>query len=554
MSTEAKIQISVEGAESLKKAFEEISKSAKSFSQELGTATATGGKLGEVGKVSTGIFKQFGVEVGKSLKTVASTALGTITAINTISFAQAMQSARDFDTQLVRFSSSGGRGISDLRDNIRSVSRQTLLSEQETLAWGKAIGSVTYNYDKAIDSAKAASKIALATHQDTGQQQGFIEALGISGVTDENKIEGITEKIAAMSKALGTSGGFAALKDQLGGLAGPMTMMGKLTDEGREKFFAFNAALTKNLSPQQAQRVQQQAVGALAGHAEGLRRALGTEILDENGEIKDVPGTISKIQADLKKRYGAAAPLVARNTFGLELGSAINNFDQGAYQKALDAKPGNVLDTAQKTFEQSAEFKRAQNDLKIQQSKEDLARSVNPLNNAFAGFVADHPLLAEGAKIGTGILGASAINFGANVLKSGAGGIGSIASGLTGALPALAAGAAGIAGYGIGAVADNALGISDYLSGTGKHSTIGLEDNIAFSRDDIRRTQAAQNNLMSTSEKQDQKSGYGNLAKEIAQAISDVLKANPLEAKVSLTNNTDTPITGVQKVNKGKRQ
>lgn len=564
--SDAKIVIDVDGADRVKKAFDELVSNAKKVGGAVEDASKKTQELGKSATKAGEFWKDFGKSVSSSLGTVATSALATVTAVQTISFAQAIQSAKALDDQFARFAAGSGRGIGGVRDQIRGISRETNSTEAAVLSWSKGLGRVTYDSNAALKAYKAFSDEAIASNQDISEQGGLAEvfsnSLGVSG----DQSQKFLDSLRGMSDAAGNAGGFNAFKDQVQALGGAMSTLSLKTDDSKREFLAFQATIGKGQSPQQAARIQQGLIGAIQGNSEGLARQFGANnVYDENGRVKDIPTIVHKIRQDLEKRYGGSARKVAMqgNNFGSEVGASIFNFDEEAYRKTVNA--GSLTDNAAAGYQGSDQGKIKTDDLKRDQNMEDAARKVMPANSAIGHFVAENPITSAVLGFGASILGKAGIGAG---LKAGAGYFGLGGGGATAAVGGaglLTSGAAALlsggAGYLLGTGIDQATGASDAIGGLGnyderqadaafdkKHASKPVDPFFAAMAESF----PGQSHSGNAQQVADQTAAIQDLPNLIAKAVADALKGSPIN--VNVLNQSGSPILGVNEVQEGNSE
>lgn len=591
MSTEAKVSVSLDGADAVRKAFEDLIANGNKLGGALDKASGSAKGLGEAGKKAGAFWKDVGKDIVSTLGNMTTAAISTVTALETISFAQAIQSAKSLDDSFAKFSAGSGKSIGGVRQQVRDLSLATNLQEKDVIAWGKSIGRVTYDYKGALDSVKAFSNEALASNQELSEQAGIATALGNGfGVTGD-KAEGFLESLRGMSEAAGNAGGFNAFKDQLAGLEGAMSGLNLKTEDSKKEFAAFQLAIGKGLTPQQAARVGGGLVANIQGNAEGLARQFGAaNVYDEQGHVKDIPTIVSKIRRDLEQRYGKSARKVAMqgNNFGPEMGAALFNFDEGEYRKALGGAPSHTAANVKAAYDLTPEAQRAKNDLKRQQGVQDLAREALPLQDMLSDLYAAHPMLATigGAvgSVGAGALGKGLLKSGMSALFGG-GEAAAVAAGageaglLTGGGMASMglAGGAGLAGAGIlaslGALTaatgplnanmpqirnETADQLEGHREGLARAITNGVinyggggADAVEASLGPATLGAVKQDPVLSSLLQQfeAQSETISGLPDGIAKAVAEALKGSPLN--VNVLNSTGTPIHGVAAAQQG---
>jgi len=461
MSDDASVKVSVDGGDEVKKAFEQIAEASKKLAASVNQVGQAGESASGSAKKATSAWKSFTNDLKGEVTSSVKTVLTTVTALNTISFAQAIQQNREYQQSLARMSYGAGKSTADLRSNIRGVANATLEDERVTQAWAKSVGLVTGNYSQAIEMSKAYSAEALATGEDLADFTQTASNLSLSfGLKDASSVTKELETIRSMAQSVGTTGGPVALRQQIEALLGPSTQLAVATEEQRKKLEAWAAAIGKGYTPQQAGRVQQQLASFVEGNARGISRQLGHNVLDEQGHVQDLPKVVSEMRQVLQRKYGKNARSVATSLYGNEAAYAMFNFDQNSYEAALAAKPGDAGKQALEQYRRSDEGRQKSAQLRSDQARRDAAQALSPAMTAYQEFAANHPYASLALGLGGGGIGTTLLKHGAKALFRGALGAGSTGAaegggfslasllfgGLTGAATIPAAGLLGV-GY-----------------------------------------------------------------------------------------------------------
>ena len=582
---DAKITVGVEGVDQVKKAFDDLISNAQKVGGAVAGASKDTEKLGKAAGTAQKFWGDFSKSVTSDLKTVATSALATVTAVQTISFAQAITSAKALDDSFARFAAGSGRTIGSVRDETRKLSRETNTSEAAVISWSKSIGKVTYSTKEAMASYKAFTNEALASNQDLADQGGLAAVLSNSMGVSGGDTQGFLDSFRGMSDAAGNAGGFNAAKDQLEALGGAMSELSFKTEQSKKDFIAFQLTIGKGQTPQQAQRVQGSLLANLQSHGEGLARQFGRDnVYDENGRINGdaVPALVSKIRKDLTQRYGKNARRVAMQNFGGETGAAIFNFDEKAFAATAGASAKGS--GAAGDYYGSDEGKRAGNDLKRDQAKQDAARNTFGIQDMLGDFGANHPYLAGAIGLGASSLGKAGLTAGWGALTGGGGaatGTGVTATGIGTSGGMGLAGGLGLAGAGIlgslGALAyatgdmnenmgkitgDTADQLSGRRAGLARAVVMGVERGGGGGIEGVENALgpatlgAVKSDPVLASllqQFESQSATISGLPDDIAKAVADALKGSPIN--VNVLNQTGAPIHGVSNVqNKASRQ
>lgn len=461
-NTDAEVTVGISGEDALIRA-----------AQLVGDAWRTAGQ-----KISNSA-NQFSRDVLTSLKGVSAEVTNLATRTTRLNLTAGADSARQYGLAVSRMAYSAGKDVDELKRRLEAVSRKSLMPDSEALALANQLRAVTHSADFAVDSIQGIADGAENLGQSPQQVAAFAASLYTTYGVSKN-VAGEMESIDAIARAFGTTGGPAALREQMQSVDG---IMSRFKGNARESA-ALVATLGVGLSEKQAAGAAGSVLGGIASNrlgAEWLLRGTGQlgrneSILNDKGEIGDQIGVTGKVKAALIQRYGAKRALqVARMTFGDIEGTALMNFDAGkayaaanqAPTAAPDLTPAAQIRGTDEARQTQAEIERARNERKAGGW---LARQFTGANEWFS----EHPIL------GTGI--GYAATKGIPKILAGAGarlGIGGAAAGT-----ALSAGAsvlgAGAAGYGVGSLLDDWTGASDWLSGTGKYSKTKEQDDRAW--------------------------------------------------------------------------
>ncbi len=596
MSEQAEVSVSLEGGDQVKRALQELAGALQKVTGETEKASKAGGGLGESAKKASTFWKDAGKDIVSSLSTMTTAAVGAVTALQTISFSQAITQAKSLDDTFARFSAGSGRAVGDLRQQVRTLSLATNTQEKDVLAWAKAIGRVTYDSKNASNAYQTFFNEAIATNQDMGEQGGIAKLLMGDLQMTGGEADKFLKQLHGMSDLAGNSGGWAAFKDQMEGLGGAMSTLSLKTNESKTEFAALMSALASGKTPQQAARIQQGMIANLQGKGEGLARQFGyNNVYDKDGQMQVTPFLLKKIRDDLTKRYGGRenAIRVARqgNNFGPELASAL--FDpelDNRVAKAEGAKGSDASKKATDKYLDSDEARRAKNDLIRQQTMEDTARKTFGVQDSLGDFAAEHPLLyGAGATIlglgGKALLGAGAkaLFGGGTAAAAGGGGAAATTAAGTGLLTGggavatgLGVGAAGILGsmLALGAtvnplnekmpqIREETQGqLEGHREGLARAVVAGVERGGAGGAEGVEaalgpatlgavRRDPALSSLLDQFEQQS--ATIEGLPKNIGDAVAEALKGSPLAVRV--INNTGGPVAGAAEVqSKNTRQ
>src|SRR3990167_3236383 len=289
MAADAKVTVAVDGVESV----EQAARRTMSAWERAGDGIKRG--IGAAGQ-----------SVVASLGRIGEDAIRVATALNTISFAHAVSEARQYQEVTARLGVATGRSVGEIKVRLTELSKQTLRSEPAIAAWAKSLGRMTYDYRGAFEAAKGLSDEADATGKSFEEMTSLgallHNVLGVGG--DTSKALG---EIRAQAEALGTTGGPAALQDQLAGLSGVFSQLEAKTDEERRKLVALAGGLGAGYGTEAAGRVQQRVIGAVSSDPLRWERYLGRSIQNAQGQIEDPTRVLEDIRAKTLKRYGIDA-------------------------------------------------------------------------------------------------------------------------------------------------------------------------------------------------------------------------------------------------------
>lgn len=441
-------------------------------------------------------FSGIGSALGGVVTQLGQVALGA----GSINFAAAQQGVRSFEEATARLGVAAGESLGRVRQQFEQIGQATGTQPDKVAAWAAAVGRLTYDFQGARDSFAALNAEGVAT----GRSADEMERLGVVlhnslGVTED--MTSALGSIRAQAQALGTTGGPAALEDQLTRLGPVLSQLSTQTEGQRRRLTALAAEVGHGLSPEAAARAQQGVLGVteqnaymIGKHFLGMRTR---DIYDEQGHVKDLPGMVEGIQKKAKAMWGDQAFEHLMTSHGAEGAAAILNFRRDKFEAAAKSSPTGNTEAAAKLeqFLGTDAGKRAQAEAQLAVSARDLLGSSSMLGkaaDALQRFSAANPVLgsAAGALGGTALSGISG-GIGGLVKGIGGGTVTALGSGSAaggGLLPMVAAGAAGLAGgYAAGSWAEEHFGLSDKLLDLVGVGSLKSNDEKAFAADEKRR-------------------------------------------------------------------
>lgn len=376
---------------------------------------------GEYADKAKAKFSDFRREVGSAIGNVVSD-LGRVATVGaSISFAGAVQGVQSFEKATAQLATAARRDVELVRKEYEALG--TKLGEKpETLAnYVSNVGRVTYDFEAARGGVEAFKKAATDWNRPLEAMGGLQVAFQKLGIKDAEK--GLAQ-IRANAEALGTTGGPAALADQVERLASVWDRV----KGGAGGGIGIAAELGKGLSPAQAQQVQQQVLGEFTGDTVGWERFLRRQgelgrnerVTDERGQIKNLPEYMGKLQRAWRKtaKSPEEAEWLAQLQFGTIGGSAF--MDMNADNLATLARQQKQTD-ALKRYSATDAGRRDIAGAKQDASMRDVVGSnsmMGGLNLLFREFAADHPILGKLGELG-GAAGASFIGSGLTKLIAG---------------------------------------------------------------------------------------------------------------------------------------
>lgn len=413
MDKEARVQISVDGAEQGARAFDQVDRAAQRSTQ---------GIVGAFGRAAAEA-KAFGAEVAKA-----------VAGINLLSIDQAIGQVAAYEKQLTKTAIASGQSIEQLRAKYADIGKTTLTSGSEIDKFTRRLARQTGDIRGAQDAFAGLNAASLAAGDTAEEWIPFAEALrnvyGLSGDTT-----GAVNKLFAEADKLGNVGGVRALRDQFVALA--TTLENSVNPDKVEKTRKTLAALTKGMSPEQAKAAQQQLLSFLASNYEGIERMTGKKVIDrKTGQLIDPAETLKDLVKASDKSWGKG-DLGARafmNALGPRLGTLVRSAfgnNAAALEKdvaGMDAAEGDAARAAQEAWKKSLAGRKDAAELAVNQYQKGQAGLLYRASGVVADFAAEHPGLATVTGAVGGFLG-RAVGVGGKVVDLAKGASGAIRGG-----------------------------------------------------------------------------------------------------------------------------
>jgi hypothetical protein len=444
LQRDGSVTIGVEGAEDVAAAAAKALRPWEDYSRKAQSAVVT------MGKAVGDTFKQSAQDIARG-----------VTGLAAFDFGQQIQSAIKFREESARMAAVSGRGADELRAKFAAQEKAIYSSRQENEAFAKSFGRLTGNYKDAAKAADSLGVEALYANRSLAEMGGIGKVL----YTATGSIDGMADALGSIHAQAGTaSGGLNRLRDNVEHLGAAFSMLSRNGNNVKD-LIAFAGGFGKGLSPEAQQRVQQRMVGFITADPRRTERMLrsqgelgkGESILDENGQVKDLIGTIAKWQrAEVKKRgVNARRIIMQENNLGPEAGAALMNFDEGAARRAAAMSGG----TGGNPLTGTAEGKFIADQLALRGKQQEIADKAIPAAGGFMAWASENPALAAGvALLGPGLAAkgtGAALGAGGRLL-AGMLGIGGGAGGVGAGAGAAAAGGAAAVGSGTVLAAEGA--------------------------------------------------------------------------------------------------
>lgn len=423
-------------------------------------------------------FGEFRREVGTSIGGVVSDLGRVITVGSSISFAGAVQGVQSFEKATAQLAVSTGRDAAFIRGEFESIGEKMGMKPEAVASYVTGVGRITYSFGDAQKNLAAFKNAATDWNRPLESMAGLQVAINKLGFKDAEKA---LAQIRANAESLKTTGGPAALADQVERLAG---VWDKVRGGGGKGAIALTGEIGKNLSPAQAQAAQQQILGEFTGDTVGWERFLrrtgqlgkNERVTDDQGQIKNLPDYIARIQKGYLNTSGGSKEQMqwlAGLHFGNTItGAAFANMDPEALARLANEQKSS---DAQKRMNATDAGRRDIADAKMDKNMRGTVGSdsfLGGLNMMFKEFAGDHPLAAKGGELGVagvaGWLGRSLIPRLIGGAAAGGSGVGGAAAGGgTSMLGALGNALFGTGASGFGAAGAGGAGIAASLLALG---------------------------------------------------------------------------------------
>lgn len=242
-----------------------------------------------------------------------------------VNFSQQGAQVREFEQSSARLAVAMGSDQELIRQSLEATGVELGKKPQEVAAWTTQVGALTYSFAGAAAGLKGVTELATLTGRSASDFRTLAVELATTGKVAGDSSEMIG-KIVEQANELKNAGGVAAFTDQIMGLSDALTHVSQNADMA--KITATAGVLAQGIAnPAAAQRVQQQAFGAVVNDPLRWERYLGHAITDDHGQVNDPGQVLREITEKTKQRYGASARRVLQLNFGAETGAALFNAD-----------------------------------------------------------------------------------------------------------------------------------------------------------------------------------------------------------------------------------
>lgn len=368
--------------------------------------------LGALGTASSAVNSVVG-GLAQSFGTLGQTVTHVITATGALNVASLVDQVRGFDNAVQRMASAGAGSTTELGHRFKEVAQAIGITDQQAQSLALSLGKATYDMRGAVEAQKGLGEAGILFGRSAQEMQPVGAVLhnvfGVVGDTSD-----AMGKLIAQAKALGTTGGPAAFVDQITQIGGALQSLGG--DKLRQT--AALGSITKGVDPNRAGAMQAGIVGALQSNSFDIGFTLGHDILDENGQVKDVAKTLRELDTMAKRRglSDKQRRLAFRDMFGNEAGSRIykaiqsGDLDESRIQGVRAARPAHDAEEARLLYLASPEGQAEQNRNDAERAARDAARRAKEGQDWFTGLTKDHPYVAYG--LDTAAKGAALLGFG----------------------------------------------------------------------------------------------------------------------------------------------
>lgn len=397
------------------------------------------------GKVAGEAFKGFAGAVSSAVQGVVSDLAHVVTVGNSISFANAIQSAHAFEDSTTKIAIAAGRDIRSVGDAFDGLAAKTGVKPEFAEAWSAAVGKVTGDVEQAAQSFEAMQAEAMKNGRSVDEYQQLAEAL------DRVHMGGgkAKESLGTIRAEADQFGAKAALvEDSFVHLSGVISQM---SIKGQEDLGKVGALLSsfggKNVNQKEREEGLSSTLGFFQANAgQVARRFLGKnegQFYDENGNL-DTIRLAHETQQKLVKRYGREGAIrhAANSLGGRKAATEFINTDFDAIEGAGKIAPSSAAAKALQRYTESDAGKRALDDIKRDKNLRGVVGPDTPAgdaNNALSHFSAEHPILGYlGEAVGLHAAGnvvtkaVGAFRAGGKVAASGAKGVAAAGEGAAG--------------------------------------------------------------------------------------------------------------------------
>jgi hypothetical protein len=390
MSNEAKIKVDVEGAAEAQRKLKQVTEGFKDWGRTIGGLAA-------------GIAKDLG---------------STSTALARVDPGAAAQKFRDFRKTVTEASVASGRSLDALKSQFADLSSKALLPDEQVAEFSQALGRATYDFNDSRKAVEALRGSGLAAGRSLEEMGGIAETLHNQMGQSLDDIPDALASIEASAKALGTTGGPAALMDDIQALGGVLSQVSVTGKRSANDLIGVLAALGKGRNVEQTKAIQSALVGRFASGGEQMRLNLGIkrqDFYDDNGNVRVNAQNVQRLRDFYLKRTGGnverAKSLASfSGNLGPQLASAL--FRPGLIEdmkRAATAKEEAGGSTAGP--DALAKLRASQHGVETErqnkrdrEQRENVGEKMNAAQQAVAGALPENSLLRMGALgVGGGI-------------------------------------------------------------------------------------------------------------------------------------------------------
>jgi hypothetical protein len=392
MSNEAKIKVDVEGAAEAQRKLKQLTEGFKDWGRTIGGLAA-------------GVAKDLGS---------ASTALARVDP------GAAAQKFRDFRKTVTEASVASGRSLDALKSQFADLSNKTLLPDEQVADFSQALGRATYDFNDSRKAVEALRGSGAAAGRSLEEMGGIAETLHNQMGQSLDDIPDALASIEAAAKALGTTGGPAALMDDIQALGGVLSQVSVTGKRSANDLVAVLAALGKGRNVEQAKAIQSALVGRFAAGGEQMRLNLGIkrqDFYDDNGNVRVNAQNVQRLRDFYLKRTGGdverAKSLASfSGNLGPQLAAAlfrpglIEDMKRAATAKTEAGGSTAGPDALAKLRASQHGIETARQNQRDREQRENLGSKVNAAQQTVADALPDNALLRMGALgIGGGVAG-----------------------------------------------------------------------------------------------------------------------------------------------------